>query len=131
MKLNSLDDVIEKDIKWLFHFLKEQHIIDSYFLKMNCQREKLNIKFHTIENVISNAKQYHDCYIYDLTNLYSKKYHILLKENNQLLNSMKLFATWRNPPYILADSGKIEHECWLKIRQDYSDLKELIINLFK
>lgn len=132
MCLKCLNDVIEKDIKWLFHFLKEQHLIDSYFFKLNGQREKLNIKFNTINNVISHVKQYHDCYIYDLSlKLYNKSFNNLLKENQRLLNSMTLFATWRNPPYTLSDSEQMEYECWSMINKDYSKLKELILNLFK
>lgn len=128
--MNSLEDVIKKDSKWLLHFLKEKHCFNQYVTKMNAQKEQPIC--YTYENWVNVIKENDLTYVYDLIRFSNNNmWAELLKNDKQLLNSIILFSEWRLKPFTLSNSEQKEWESWLKIKNDYMSFKEFIFTIYK
>ena len=128
--MNSLEDVIKKDTKWLLHFLKENHCFNQYVTKMNAQKEQPIC--YTYENWVNFIKQNDLTYVYDLIRFSNNNMWVeLLKNDKQLLNSITLFSDWRFKPFTLSNSEQKEWKSWLKIKDDYILFKEFIFTIYK
>lgn len=103
-----MKNILNKDLRYLIHFLKEHHSLKEYLLK-NKEPIKNVIQWYIFLN---NRKKY-----------YGK---LPLYENDKLFTSVGLFSVWMNKPYILSDSAYYENLMWSHLTLEYSKTKKLI-----
>ena len=144
-------DIIEKDTKLLYHFLKENHIEKKFFKKYkNIKRtdeQKEDFSLMTIKRWININKNKGDLYfesstrqnsiIYDV----SRKYNIPIDDyifkdfvcNPNLVQKVDFFASWSIGPIVLADSDSSEYDKWDNLVRNFINLKIILyfMNSFK
>lgn len=144
-------DIIEKDTKLLYHFLKEKHIEKKFFEKYkNVKRtdeKEEDFSLMTIKRWININKNKGDLYfehtsrqnsiIYDV----SQKYKIPIDDyifkdfvcNPNLVQKVDFFSSWSLFPIVLADSNSSEYDKWDNLVRNFINLKIMLyfMNTFK
>lgn len=144
-------DIIEKDTKLLYHFLKENHIEKKFFEKYkNVKRtdeKEEDFSLMTIKRWININKNKSDLYfehtsrqnsiIYDV----SQKYKIPIDDyifkdfvcNPNLVQKVDFFSSWSLFPIVLADSNSSEYDKWDNLVRNFINLKIMLyfMNTFK
>ena len=135
--MKDINQIIEKDIKWLLHFLKENHIQNQYFQKIRDKKiirnfntwrkfiflhKNLYLNMIKYSNQVSNNNQLTKYMFYDF-----------LKGNSILFSSSVLFSVWAEEPFTLVHGQNItycdlEHKAWKNIRDSFVNTKSIINN---
>lgn len=126
-KLNHLYDVIHVDIKTLIHFLKEEHKFYP-FLKKLCNTNKNNKpqNYNEYYNFICNKSNIYISSVQNKNLMINNKWKEILIQNDKLLLSTILFATWSCEPLVLKNESQDENKVWCKATYDFIQLKKLI-----
>lgn len=103
-----MTNILNKDLRYLIHFLKEKHSLKEYLLKSNKQIKTV-IQWYIFLN---NRKIYYG--------------YLPIYENNNLFNSVKIFNFWMNEPYTLSDSAYYEDIMWSQLSSSFYKTKQLI-----
>lgn len=117
--MKNLDYIIEKDTKWLLHFLKEKHIFKPYFEKMISQnKQNMSLKYDDWLNHIKNNPQYYKpSYLGDIS------LNDYIFSNAQLFDNIILFSNWHNLPFTLDINTNSELYKWSEISHEYKKFK--------
>lgn len=127
----NTNDIIKIDTKLLLRFLKENNLLQKYFIKNN---KKFNSYDKWYEFIIKNKKDYMICYSYLMR---QKAYNELICMNKNLINSQKLFSALYDKPFVLNDYyleyefSLFNHEenAWNEILNNFIVFKTLYFNL--
>lgn len=116
--MNSIDDVIEKDAKFLLRFLKENHLKEDFFTKfLNGKICKARYNFKDYLSYIHNND---DVYISSLN--MNNSFHEMLINTDKLILSVTLFGFWDKSPYVYGKYN--EAHAWHKICHDFRNFKQ-------
>lgn len=134
--MKNINEVIITDTKWLFHFLKEKHLMKQYYLKLYNIEDKFIKPFNfnkILEFNLELKNEYINNYEYLTENQRFKR--LLIVNDNLLINS-NLFANWCGKPFVLSirynlenlNSTKqlVELNQWHDICKKYTEYKNIL-----
>lgn len=131
--MKNINQIIEIDTKWLWHFLKEKHLTKQFIGKLYNVTDTLE-KPKTLKQLLENNINRSEHYIYGFR--YESNEYTLFNNENLLSNS-KLFAAWYCPPFIFNPRCNIfstnfeEAHAWRNIKNNYLDLKYILSYIIK
>lgn len=117
--MKNLEYIIEKDTKWLLHFLKEKHSFNHYFEKLISQNtQDIFFKYCYWLNHIKNNKQY-----YKPSYLTNVNLNEFIFNNSQLFDNIILFCDWSKLPFTLDITTNLESYKWSEMSNEYKKFK--------
>lgn len=125
--------LIGKDIKFLFRFLKENHILVQYFIKLNNFHVSEQLKtYEQYKRYVNNAKEYVININYQhgiMNSLFEKIFKLsyndednILLMANCLIFSAYLFCSWKHSLVCCHDFNE-EHVFWRNVAYEFVRFK--------